>query len=383
MNNNIKKLIRRMPLIKNVLLHFHELKDICTYLQNQINVINSNIDGINCRVRNIENELLKIGVRINNVNNKSISLLSFDSIGTNLSKIKKVAVYTVIIGDYDYIKKPLHIDNEHFDYYCITDNKDLKSSFWNVVHIDSIDCQELTKYDNARRTRYLKTHPHLLFKEYGYSIFIDGNVIIKNSLYEWICKYYQKNMLISIHPERDCIYDEADACIAAKKDDIEAINKTVTRYEKESYPHHNGLVMANVIFREHNNETNNFCELWWDEIKNNSKRDQLSFNYVADKISFHYSISPLNAYKNKYYMCLSHCNDNFIRDYEYYSSVPDGCIAEELKVWYYAATGRKLNLETPVTFNEKLQWLKIYDNLDIKTILADKYLVREYIRIII
>lgn len=32
-----------------------------------------------------------------------------------------------------------------------------------------------------------------------------------------------------------------------------------------------------------------------------------------------------------------------------------------LKLMYWANTGKKLNLEKPVTFNEKLQWLKLYN----------------------
>lgn len=38
-----------------------------------------------------------------------------------------------------------------------------------------------------------------------------------------------------------------------------------------------------------------------------------------------------------------------------------------------------LNLINPRTFNEKLQWLKLYDRKPIYTTMVDKYLVREYI----
>lgn len=41
--------------------------------------------------------------------------------------------------------------------------------------------------------------------------------------------------------------------------------------------------------------------------------------------------------------------------------------------------GKELDLEDPKTFNEKLQWLKLYDRKDIYTVMADKYLVRDYI----
>jgi hypothetical protein len=54
-----------------------------------------------------------------------------------------------------------------------------------------------------------------------------------------------------------------------------------------------------------------------------------------------------------------------------------------LKWIYYIETGQKLNLVNPTTFNEKLQWLKLYDHNPLYTILADKYAVREYISQII
>lgn len=50
-----------------------------------------------------------------------------------------------------------------------------------------------------------------------------------------------------------------------------------------------------------------------------------------------------------------------------------------LKQWYKKRTGKNLNLGNPKTFNEKIQWLKLYDNSPLKTKLADKYLVREWI----
>ena len=39
-----------------------------------------------------------------------------------------------------------------------------------------------------------------------------------------------------------------------------------------------------------------------------------------------------------------------------------------------------LNIETPVTFTEKIQWLKIYDSSFLKTFCADKIKVHTYFR---
>lgn len=53
---------------------------------------------------------------------------------------------------------------------------------------------------------------------------------------------------------------------------------------------------------------------------------------------------------------------------------------KRLKNWYFKITGKELNLKNPKTFNEKIQWLKLNDSTPIKTRLADKYLVRDWIK---
>ncbi len=47
---------------------------------------------------------------------------------------------------------------------------------------------------------------------------------------------------------------------------------------------------------------------------------------------------------------------------------------------YLIKTGQKLNLKHPKTLNEKIQWLKIFDNRQPKSELADKVLVRDWVR---
>lgn len=54
-----------------------------------------------------------------------------------------------------------------------------------------------------------------------------------------------------------------------------------------------------------------------------------------------------------------------------------------LKLWYYANTGKKLNLKNPQTFSEKLQWLKLYNRNPQYTIMVDKYAVKQYVADII
>lgn len=50
-----------------------------------------------------------------------------------------------------------------------------------------------------------------------------------------------------------------------------------------------------------------------------------------------------------------------------------------LKVLWKMLMGYELNLENPVTFNEKLQWLKLYDRNPLYTTLVDKYRVKQWV----
>lgn len=51
-----------------------------------------------------------------------------------------------------------------------------------------------------------------------------------------------------------------------------------------------------------------------------------------------------------------------------------------LSLMYRGMMGKKLPLENPQTFNEKMQWLKLYDRKPEYTKMVDKYRVREYVK---
>ncbi len=58
---------------------------------------------------------------------------------------------------------------------------------------------------------------------------------------------------------------------------------------------------------------------------------------------------------------------------------PKDLYAQMLCDWYLRVKKENLNIENPQTYNEKLQWLKLYNSTPIKTLLADKHLVRDWV----
>lgn len=68
--------------------------------------------------------------------------------------------------------------------------------------------------------------------------------------------------------------------------------------------------------------------------------------------------------------------------FEYLLSLPIAKILSDesyIKLMYRIKMGKKINLNNPTSFNEKLQWLKLYDRKDIYTEMVDKYEVKKLI----
>lgn len=70
---------------------------------------------------------------------------------------------------------------------------------------------------------------------------------------------------------------------------------------------------------------------------------------------------------------------NPVKGYSYYSNLRPKDYPKELALWYKQKTGKELNLKNPKTFDEKIQWMKLYDVTPLKTMLADKYACREWV----
>lgn len=68
-----------------------------------------------------------------------------------------------------------------------------------------------------------------------------------------------------------------------------------------------------------------------------------------------------------------------LSDYDYYLNLNERYYPDELIRIFKKNTGKDLNLTAPTSFNEKIQWLKLYDNSELKTKLTDKIAVRAWI----
>ena len=214
-------------------------------------------------------------------------------------------VYTSIFGGYDEIQKQ-NLPNG-WDWKCFSED-------------NSLSLYE----DNNRNAKRFKILPHRYLKDYEYSIFIDGNMKVIGNVNELVDKYLSdSNVAFFSHAQnkldsRNCIYEEGRVILEAGernyklnpargkltyKDDPTIIVNQMERYDMVGYPKDNGLITGMVILRRHNEQDCiDTMEDWWTEIKYNSKRDQLSFNYCAWKNNLNFNYIDGDSRNNDYFI---------------------------------------------------------------------------------
>ncbi|MCB9203052.1 MAG: DUF616 domain-containing protein [Flavobacteriales bacterium] len=206
---------------------------------------------------------------------------------------KKIVVYTAVFGGYSDIL-PQKV-NKNIDFICFTDKPEkLKNRKpWKIFKVEPP-----IKNDSVRSNRYFKLHPHKYFKDYDYSIYVDSNYLIIGDVIELINQVLKDNYLAcfdhnqTIADPRNCIYDEYKFLKELyekgnKKGDPAKMDSYIEKLKKEGYPKNNGLIFAGVLLRKHNDEQCiKFMESWFKTVLDESRRDQLSFNYIAWKHNF-------------------------------------------------------------------------------------------------
>ena len=146
-------------------------------------------------------------------------------------------------------------------------------------------------------TRYIKLFPHLFFKDYELSIYFDGSFSLNGDLNELLLRILNPSFDLYFlqHPERNKIFQEFSAVIISKKETREVIDIIEKRYIEENFPDKLGLTENCIIIRKHNKKNIiKLMEVWWNEIKNYSYRDQLSLNYAIWKLNLKIKIYYLS-----------------------------------------------------------------------------------------
>jgi len=179
---------------------------------------------------------------------------------------KDITVYTSVTGDKDTLMEDQNTKGANF--VAFTDKQS--------------DCWDVRKpydhfKDNRRNSRIAKIMPHLFFNS-TYSVYLDGNITLKVPAQQLIDEFLKdKDIAVFRHVGRDCVYEEAQACMALGKGDKYELAEQVRSYAQLGHKEHAGLCECGVIIRRHTPRIAELNEKWWAQYCRYSDRDQMSF----------------------------------------------------------------------------------------------------------
>ncbi|MBO6169300.1 MAG: DUF616 domain-containing protein [Bacteroidales bacterium] len=187
---------------------------------------------------------------------------------------ERIAVYTSFFGAYDQLREPLmHPDN--IDYFIVTDQAVPEGSLWKRVPLQVVP--DGLASDPILANRWCKMHPHLLFPEYAFSVYVDANIWVLSDLTPLTAGLGRFPVAMFRHKKRDCVYAEVEAAIRQGKGAPEALQAHEALLRSHGVPTHWGLLEASVIARRHQDPVCvELMEAWWESFSANSRRDQIS-----------------------------------------------------------------------------------------------------------
>lgn len=185
-------------------------------------------------------------------------------------------VYAVNIGDYDDLPIPPKMDD--CSYFLITDSAEVPvDTPWTIVSPTLIEA------DTKRQCLWYKTHPHLLFPNAKFVTWIDSNIECGTLSWDILISHENLSELATfVHPDRNCLYKEAEAIVSMRLDSKKIIERVVKSYQSKGFPNNYGLYETNILFsRTQDMAVRRFFDTWWRNIYLGSRRDQISFTFSA------------------------------------------------------------------------------------------------------
>lgn len=185
----------------------------------------------------------------------------------------KKLIYTCLFGGVDDLKEPLKTQSD-WSYIVITDDPNLKSPVWDTIVVPPGDPKKLSRYYK------IKNH----FPDYDLSVYVDCTFQIKKQPLDRFALSKTEGIWLNSHPQRQCLYEEAEIVKSKGLDDPNLVDEQVSRYRKEGYPEQNGLYRCGILVRNpKDDKITEMCDLWWEEVDKYSWRDQISFPYSCWK----------------------------------------------------------------------------------------------------
>lgn len=203
-----------------------------------------------------------------------------------MNTLPRTCVYTVLTGGYETLQEQPVAADSAVPFLCLTDDPDLKSETWRIVHVDVA-----IGMDPIRSQRELKIRPHVHVPDFDRSLYIDNTVRLTEKpeiIFEKTGN--SASFAISLHDFRKTILDEFIAVAESGLDDQARIFEQLNHYTIDcpqilsEQPFWTGLMIRDHL----NPDVRKAMEIWAVHVHRYSRRDQLSAN-----LAFHVAgISP-------------------------------------------------------------------------------------------
>lgn len=190
-------------------------------------------------------------------------------------------VYTAVFGGRDILKSPRRVDPE-VHYVCFTDETRLSSDHWDFVRIPPVG-------DPVMQSKGPKILSHL-FLDCKMSLWIDASFELVDLRLDELRRAVSTvrdprvDLFLTRHPQRTCLYDEIRHCLRRRKDVASRLRNAKTKYEAAGFPLNAGLYKGGVLLRRHTPEISEFNEAWYAEVRDVSRRDQVSLPVVLREL---------------------------------------------------------------------------------------------------
>lgn len=195
---------------------------------------------------------------------------------------KRIAFFTFITKDYDELHQPLVID-ENVDYFVISDNRINDLGVYRWIDVKAVVPDTIR--GSFMQNRYCKMHGAEIFKDYDYSIYLDGSLQIAGDIISYLEQVGKTGIALYLNETCTCIYETAILITLVGRCDFELARRQMNFYATEGMPLDYGLLCGGYIFRDNRNDLGNeLMNLWWEEYQKWPTRDQLCLTYVMWKM---------------------------------------------------------------------------------------------------
>lgn len=170
----------------------------------------------------------------------------------------------------------------------------------NLVNEDVWEVRIVNPEDSLRKkAREIKTNIHKFVPDTDYWLWIDNNCKLQVDPHKLLTYITDCDIAVMPHPERNNIVEEAKTLVKWKPEQSSGLEKQINSYYSEGYVP-TDLYETKVLLRKNTSRVVQFNELWWEQVKHFSIRDQISFPYTSWKTKTFINTFPGNNSLSEY-----------------------------------------------------------------------------------